>query len=164
MSHRLNTTTIRSDELRPRRRRSDGRHHAGHGDQPIHGTQPQLAIVRPVAKTALVPGTVIWAHVQFEETSDSKLRPAVVRSVTGRDVTIFPATTAQSRHRYPWAHYELLDVASAGLHRATGLRLATTTVDIIDIVSVAGALFPEDHLALFAVGTDEAEQRLGRAA
>jgi hypothetical protein len=37
---------------------------------------------------------------------------------------------------------------AAGLHRATGVRLAEVTLDLIDVVSVAGALGPEDQRAL----------------
>jgi hypothetical protein len=112
-----------------------------------HGSL-QLSTVRPVPRTALAAGTVVWAHIPFEDTAQSKLRPAVVKSVVGRAVTVLPTTSAASRHRYPHRHRELVDVTTAGLHRATGVRLAEVTLDLIDVVSLAGALGADDRQAL----------------
>ena len=106
-----------------------------------------FAAVRPVAKTKLQPGVVVWAHVPFEELDADKTRPAVVKAVVGRNVTLLPGTTAASRYRYPGRYYELTDLAAAGLSRETGICLEERTVDLIEIVQIIGMLADADAVA-----------------
>jgi hypothetical protein len=115
--------------------------HAGGDDR-----GPHMSVVRAVAKTALAPGTVVWAHIPYEEPGEYKLRPAVVIARCGRDVTVYPATSSASRHRYPWCYQEISDLDAAGLARATGMRLVPVTIDLIDVVAVLGALGDDDRL------------------
>jgi len=67
---------------------------------------------------------------------------------TDNTVTVRPTTSAESRHRYPWDHHELVDPAAAGLPRATGVRRAESTVDVIDVVAVIGRLGDADEKAV----------------
>jgi hypothetical protein len=124
----------------------------------------RLAVVRPVAKTALTPGTVVWAHIPYHETDGWKLRPVVVSHTSGREVVVFRGTTAHTRFRYPWSYRELTDLDSAGLHRATGIYIESATIDLIDIVSVAGLLGPDDWAAVIGGEADLARSSLEVAA
>ena len=152
MSRRTHTATDKTIDLRQRRRRTHAAWEAGkrHAEDRV----PRLAVVRPVAKTALTRGTVVWAHIPFEETDDYKLRPVVVSHLAGRDVTVYPGTTSDKRHRYPWGYRELTELDSAGLGRATGVRLEPITIDVIDIVTIAGALGPDDRAAVLGRQVD----------
>src|SRR5436309_3562480 len=49
---------------------------------------------KPVAKSRLRPGVVVWAHVPYVEQEGWKTRPAVVVSVDGRNVSLFPGSSA----------------------------------------------------------------------
>jgi hypothetical protein len=87
----------------------------------------------------------------------------VISHLSGRDVKLFPATTADGRHRRPAIYREVVDLTSAGLRRATGVELSTITIDVIDVVFVAGALGPDDELAIFGPG-DGIDEQLAAAA
>jgi hypothetical protein len=152
MSRRTHTSTNSDSDLRPRR--AHAARPAGDANRHEDDRLPRLALIQPVAKTALTPGTVVWAHIPFEETDGSKLRPAVVSHLSGRDVTVYPATTTDKRHRYHRQYRELGDLGSAGLRRATGVELAAITIDVIDVVGVAGALGPDDRAAVLGAGHD----------
>jgi hypothetical protein len=163
MSRRTHVATEPID-VRQRRRRTHAGWHANCQQPQPEDRAPRLAIVQPVAKTALTRGTVVWTHIPYEETDGYKLRPAVVSHLSGRDVTLFPATTADSRHRYPTIYRELADLGSAGLHRPTGVERAGITIDVIDIVAVAGALGPDDELAIFGRRAGDTGDELTAAA
>ena len=141
MARKTHIGTDNAIDLRLRRRRT---HSGGAAGDRL----PRLTVVRPVAKTALTPGTVVWAHIPYEETDGYKLRPSVVTHVAGREVTVLPGTTSHTRHRHSWAYREVADLDAAGLRRATGIHLDPITVDLMDIVHVAGVLGPQDHLAV----------------
>jgi hypothetical protein len=113
--------------------------------EPAVDQTPQLSTVRRIPRGQLRPGTVVWAHIPFAEVDAEKTRPAVVESVTGRDVTLLPASSASSRHRFPAEYVELRDVHTAGLRRPTGIRRRRVTVDLIEIVVIAGALGDRDR-------------------
>lgn len=113
--------------------------------EPVVDHTPQLSTVRPVARGQLRPGTVVWAHIPYAEIDAEKTRPAVIQSVKGRDVTLFPASSASSRHRFPAAYVELRDLHIAGLPRPTGVRRRQVTVDLIEIVDIAGTLGDRDR-------------------
>jgi hypothetical protein len=164
MFRRTHIATDNTIDLRQRRRRTHAAWPASDQNPYAEDRVPRLAVVRPVAKTALTPGTVVWAHVPYEETDGYKLRPAIVSHLSGRDVTLFPATTSGNRHRYSTIYRELVDLGSAGLRRATGVERAGSTIDVIDVVSVAGVLGADDELAIFGPGAVDGEAGLAAAA
>lgn len=123
------------------------RRHEGRDARSAKSSQvavPNLASVRRIPKTQLVPGAVVWAHVPYEEDDGEKTRPAVVKGLRGRDLTLLPGTTSQSRNRFPGLYVEVEDLASAGLSRATAIRTTPVTVDIIDVINIAGELSETD--------------------
>src|SRR5947208_4842363 len=75
MARKTHVGTATTIDLRARRRRTHSGWQAQHHQRLADGRIPQLAIVRPVAKTSLTPGTVVWAHVPYEECDGYKLRP-----------------------------------------------------------------------------------------
>jgi hypothetical protein len=159
MSRKTNPTSINSVELRPRRRPAGWQIGTFRQDR-----IPHLTVVRPVAKTALTPGSVVWAHIPYEENAGWKLRPVVVSHTFGRDVVVFPASTAETRFRYPWAYRELTDLAPAGLRAGTGVHLGPITIDWMDIVSVVGLLGRDDRAAVIGSEADLVRSSLEIAA
>ncbi len=112
---------------------------------------PRLACIEPVAKGQLNPGTVVWAHVPFRELDDEKTRPAVVHSVRGRTVHLLAGSSSLTRRRYPDLYAEVADLAEAGLRRPTGVRRSVLfTVDLADVLSIAGQLADADAESVFA--------------
>lgn len=110
-----------------------------------------LRRARPVARTRLSPGTVVWARIPYvEQPGDSKLRPAVVASLDGRTVRVLPVTSSQkdSVRRSP-LYVVLRDWADAGLTRPCLVTRRPVEVDLIDIATVAGALSDEDMARVF---------------
>jgi hypothetical protein len=114
-------------------------------DQSRKVSMPNLATVKRVPRNQLVSGTVVWAHVPYEDGTGEKLRPAVVVERCGRDVTILPATTSASRWRYPNNSVEVRDLAAAGLTKPTGIKMRSVTVDIIEVLSIVGRLGEADR-------------------
>ena len=112
----------------------------------------ELRRARPVARTRLSRGTVVWARIPFTEDPDgSKLRPAVVVSIEGRTVTVLPITSSlkDSVQRSP--HYVALrDWADAGLTRPCLVTRRLVAVDVIDVATVAGELTRDDEARVFA--------------
>jgi hypothetical protein len=103
--------------------------------------------LRIVPRNRLHPGTVVWAHIPFEDVQGDKLRPAVVLRCTGRDVVLLPCTTSARRHQCP-GYVEIKHWQAAGLTRPTGVRRTSLTVDYLEIVNIAGDLADEDAAAL----------------
>ena len=112
----------------------------------------ELRRARPVARTRLSRGTVVWARIPFtEDPGGSKLRPAVVVSIEGRTVTVLPITSSlkDSVQRSP--HYVALrDWADAGLTRPCLVTRRLVAVDVIDVATVAGELTRDDEARVFA--------------
>ena len=162
MSRKTHNAATNTIELRPRRRRLPAAWQANADRRHAEDRMPRLTVVRPVAKTALTPGTVVWAHISFEDSDGWKLRPVVVSHTSGREVVVYRGTTADTRFRYAWSYRELTDLASAGLRRATGIYLEPITIDLIDIVGVAGELGPDDRFAVF--GAEYSPRMLGQTA
>lgn len=122
-----------------------------------------LAVVKPVAKSQLVKGVVAWARVPFEEIDADKVRPVVIKSFDGTHVTVLPATSAASRHRFPDRYVELRDLIDAGLSRPTGVRKGREVlIDLIDVLGIVGQLSENDIHAL--LGTVPPDLRLRAAA
>jgi hypothetical protein len=63
VSRRTHVATDHTIDLRRRRRRTYAAWHPDCQQPQPEDRIPRLAIVRPVAKTALTPGTVVWAHI-----------------------------------------------------------------------------------------------------
>jgi hypothetical protein len=112
----------------------------------------ELRRARPVARTRLTRGTVIWARVPYvEDPDDSKLRPAVVSSIDGRTVSVLPVTSSQKDSVRQSSFYILLrDWADAGLTRPCLVTRRLVEIDIIDVATVAGALSDVDVARVFA--------------
>ena len=115
---------------------------------PSRVTKASLAIVKRVARTQLVPGAVIWAHIPYEDGQGEKTRPAVVVDRSGRDVTVLPATTSGRRWDFPDKYAEVQDLVAAGLTRPTGIRMSAVEIDVIEIIDFVGHLGVKDRNAL----------------
>jgi hypothetical protein len=111
----------------------------------------ELRGARPIARTRLSRGTVIWARVPFTDDPDgSKLRPAVVASLDGRTVTVLPVTSSQKESVRQSPLYVLLsDWAAAGLTRPCLVARRAVEIDVIDVATVAGALSDDDVARVF---------------
>ena len=106
--------------------------------------------VKPVAASRLIPGIVVWARVPYAEMDNWKTRPAVVKRVFGRQVTLLPGTSANSRFRFPNKYLEVAQPVDCGLTRPTGFRRQEVTVDIIEVEDIVGALDASDRATLLA--------------
>ena len=93
-------------------------------------------LFEPVPRNRLRPGLVIWARVPFEERDEYKIRPAIACEVRGRAVTVLPCTSSGSRALR--GAIEVEDLRRAGLSKATGVRTGAVTIDIMDVIGVAG--------------------------
>jgi hypothetical protein len=111
---------------------------------PTLGAAPRLRII---PRNRLHPGTVVWAHIPFEDVEADKIRPAVVLRCHGREVVLLPCTTSVRRRQRP-GYVEIKHWQAAGLPRPTGVRRASLTVDYLEIVNIAGNLADEDAAAL----------------
>lgn len=114
--------------------------------------QHDLLTVHRVPHNQLVPGTVVWAHIPYQEIDTEKLRPALVVGFDGSRVTLRPITSAESRRRLD-GYIELEHPAAAGLDRPCAVSLRRTVeLDPIELVSRAGELSLFDFLAV-EIGT-----------
>jgi hypothetical protein len=114
--------------------------------------------VTTVPRNRLRPGTVVMARVLYGPQRDrrgatsserEKIRPVVVVGVRRDGIICRPCTSAASRHRRPWAHTELADLESAGLTRATGVRLREVVIPFTDCFTVCGVLAASDLERVF---------------
>lgn len=101
--------------------------------------------VTQVSWRFLDPGTVVWARVPYVDAEDYKVRPLIVIAASSTDVDGLACTTSLSRRRRNAQYVELQDLASAGLHRPTGVRRQPVRIPLTDIVSVLGALSDRDR-------------------
>jgi hypothetical protein len=113
-----------------------------------------LSNVRLIPRTRLTPGTVIWAHVPFEDTEGEKTRPAVVIDLRGRDVVILPGTTAPARKTLGPRYVEVTDLDAAGLYRPTGIRQSEVVIDLIEIIDIVGTLSDPDASRILEAAID----------
>ena len=110
---------------------------------------PNWATVDPVPRNRLLPGTVVWAHVDFVDGTGEKARPVVVIDVRGHDVVVLPGTTSARRHHLA-DHFEVEDRDSAGLRHPTGFCTRPRVVARIDVTSICGELADDDRRRLLA--------------
>ena len=137
----------------PSPRRRGVRVARGDGPAPVdHGARRgrvavDLRRVRPVPRTGLVPGTVVWARIPYSERpADSKARPAIVLAVRGRDVDLLPITSSSKESVRRSDLYVALEAwAAAGLNRPCLVCRKPVTVDIIDVTTLAGELAEPDR-------------------
>ncbi len=108
----------------------------------------RLCAAKPVAKSRLGPGVVVWARVPFVDIDGWKTRPAVVKTVQGRLVSLAPGSSSASRWRFPNEFVEVTNLANSGLRRPTGFRRRDVTVDIAEVVDIVGNLADPDLVAL----------------
>ena len=112
-----------------------------------------LFAVKRVPLSRLVPGVVVWARVPYAEADNWKARPAVVKSVAGRRVTLLPGTSSSSRWRFPHQYVEVAAQVDSGLRRPTGFRRQEVTVDIAEIEGIVGSLDDLEVAALLGAET-----------
>jgi hypothetical protein len=94
-------------------------------------------------------GAVVRASFPFVDGADSKVRPAVVIGKSGRQVCLMQLTT--SKRTSFETDVDLLDLAAAGLHRATTARRARlATVDYLSVIEVLGHLSARDEHRVLA--------------
>ena len=113
--------------------------------EPEGPPRPCLLRVEPVARTALVRGAVVWAHVPFADGHGTswKTRPAVVVDASGREVTLLPLTSSLMSRGRPGV-IEIRHWVEAGLTRPCSLVRRPVTLDRIDILNVVGQLHEDD--------------------
>ena len=108
----------------------------------------KLFRAKPVAASRLLPGIVVWARVPYAEVDNWKTRPAVVKNVVGRQVTLLPGTSSTSRFRFPSQYVEVAWPIDCGLTRPTGFRRQEVIVDIVEVDDIVGALDASARAAL----------------
>lgn len=138
-----------------KRRWRNGAMVAEHDFERLHAVMRATTVPR----NRLRPGTVVMARVPFaperarrgaaSSSEQDKVRPVVVVGVSRDGCICRPCTSAASRHRHPWAHTELGDLESAGLSRATGVKLREVVVPFGDCFTVCGVLAESDLERVF---------------
>jgi hypothetical protein len=109
--------------------------------------------VESVARTSLVPGSVILVRLPFKEADGrDKVRPMVVVEVHGHEVVALPGTTSTSRFRHPALYAEVRDRESAGLPQPTGIRRERREVDLMAVLDHLGQLSDEDARRILGLG------------
>jgi hypothetical protein len=124
-----------------------------------HVSAQRLCAAKPVAKSRLGPGVVVWARVPFVDIEGWKTRPAVVKTVQGRLVSLAPGSSSASRWRFPNEFIEVTNLADSGLRRPTGFRRRDVTVDVVEVVDIVGSLADPDLEALLGQGNSNSGRR-----
>jgi hypothetical protein len=101
---------------------------------------PGVDRAKPITRSLLQPGLVVWVPIPYADGVGWKIRPAVVASVIGRLVQVMPGYSTPTRGRYAEQYVELSDLAGSGLVRATGVRRRLVSVDVAQILTVLGRL------------------------
>lgn len=92
---------------------------------------------------ALAAGTVVRARVSYTDRDDYKVRPVIVLSRRGRQITVAPCTSSQRATTA--AELPIDQLASAGLTTPTTARMGRTLViDRVDCIEILGCLGEED--------------------
>jgi hypothetical protein len=144
---RRNPKEQRSHLARPRRmtpkrhRRYAPASHADHQRALARGRK--LTGVHRVARNQLKPWVVVLARIAYaEDANSSKVRPAVVLAVDGRDVSVVPLYTHRGNPNRAAA--VVTPGADRGLEKVSEVRSGPVVVDIVDIVEVRGRIDPDD--------------------
>ena len=96
--------------------------------------------LKPIARTALSPGTIADAWVPFEDGTDYKRRPVAVSKVDSRGVHVYPITTSMRRFNRIDKLIEISDVEGAGLKRSCGIIGREVVLPRTDLISRVGSL------------------------
>lgn len=111
----------------------------------------ELRAARPVARSRLTRGTVVWAVVPFRDRDGSKTRPCVVTGLDGRDVHLFPITSSSKESvRSSRLSVRLEEWDAAGLSRPCLVSRHPVVVDIRDVTTIVGELSERDAARVFA--------------
>lgn len=111
--------------------------------KPLQENTTSAKALRAVAAARLTRGDVVMARVDFDDGEGWKTRPAVVMAVDRRDLLLRPITS--SARRFTHLGVEILDLAPAGLTKASGVQARTVVVDRkVDVVAVLGQLSADD--------------------
>ena len=112
----------------------------------------ELRRARPVPRTSLCRGTVVWAWISFpDEPAQHKTRPAVVSELLGHHVRVHPVTSSTKESVRRSNLYVLLeDWGAAGLSRPCLVDRRVVDLELGDITSVAGCLGAADLERVFA--------------
>lgn len=123
---------------------------------------PRLSVVKPVPRSRLTTGAVVWAHVPYRDGTGEKTRPAVVVSTTSHEVVILPVTTSPNRLRHPDWYVEVQDLDRAGILHPSAVALQPVVVDRIDLINITGELSPADAERVLGPSTDDGGQLVDR--
>jgi hypothetical protein len=106
----------------------------------------ELRRARPVARTSLRCGTVVWAWIPFPDQPDKhKARPAVVRELLAHRVRVHPITSSTKESvRRSDLYVALEDWVAAGLSRPCLVDRRAVDLELADVTSVAGCLGQAD--------------------
>jgi len=132
--------------------------HKGHREAERKVRPPRLTVVKSIPLRQLVRGTVVWAHIMFQDGTGEKARPAVIVEVVGREITLLPITTSPRRQAFPERYVELGDVEQAGIMRASAVELRTVRIDRIDLVNIIGELSDRDRDRVLGASSDAGSQ------
>lgn len=118
-----------------------------HGDRYEHATPKasktkSLSTINVIALNRLHPGTFVLAQVPFDDDDHKfKTRPAIIRSVTGLDITIHPC--------YSRPRLNAIEIVRA--QRTSYVTPLTVTVDQLCIVDIMDEQVPDDVLSTLGV-------------
>ena len=112
----------------------------------------ELRRARPVPRSSLRQGTVVWAWIPFpDEPGQHKTRPAVVHEVLGHQVRVHQVTSSTKESVRRSHLYVLLeDWVAAGLSRPCLVDRRVVDLELGDVTSVTGCLGAADLERLFA--------------
>lgn len=99
--------------------------------------------VHRVPRHRIVAGAVLLARVAYEEVSDYKIRPVVVVSSDGDQVSVRPCTTSPQGMRRAGS-VTLADLEEAGLLRPTAVLARVIVLPLTDLVALEGCLSARD--------------------
>ena len=95
------------------------------------------------------PWNVVLARFPFAETSRDKARPVVILSAPdyalAHDLVIVVMVTSASQERWSSDH-DILDLASAGLTRASVVRYKVATIPRTFVYRILGSLSDDDRV------------------
>lgn len=101
-----------------------------------------LATIRAIPLSALTPGVIAWGRVPFTEMDDSKTRPCLVVSRTGREVTVAGIFSSEAARRHILA-IPVEDAIHPSINRRSVILARPLVVDPMDLYQIIGEAPPE---------------------
>ena len=93
------------------------------------------------------PWDIWWAEVEYEGHEDSKRRPVLVISPGEVYILAYKITSHEARNQ--WGEYEIVQWQSAGLPKASTVRLAQPVeLQVSSLKKKIGQLMPRDIEAI----------------